>query len=125
MQSVHIRMNSSLSPPLKKILGPPMYHHYAFFLTAMGVRGGGRQSPGLKNFRASSVFRASASCSKILNDKTYFNTVKHFRANLFFRANTSCSKILNHRCSSRQIFWGAKDFCPNFSKLARKKLQGK
>jgi len=24
MQSVHIRMNSSLSPPLKKILDPPM-----------------------------------------------------------------------------------------------------
>jgi len=26
MQSVHIRMNSSLSPPLKKILDPPMLH---------------------------------------------------------------------------------------------------
>jgi len=24
MQAVHIRMNSSLSPPLKKILDPPM-----------------------------------------------------------------------------------------------------
>jgi len=25
-----------------------------------------------------------------------------------------------HRCRSRQIFGGAKDFCPNFPKLARK-----
>jgi len=26
-----------------------------------------------------------------------------------------------HRCRSRQIFWGAKDFCPNFPWLAQKK----
>jgi len=25
-----------------------------------------------------------------------------------------------HRCRSKQIFGGAKDFCPNFSKLAQK-----
>ena len=25
-----------------------------------------------------------------------------------------------HRCRNRQIFWGAKDFCPNLPKLARK-----
>jgi len=31
---------------------------------------------GLKHFRANSVFRASASCSKILNDKKCFNSVK-------------------------------------------------
>jgi len=31
-------------------------------------------------------------------------------------ANNKC----NHRCRSRQIFGGAKDFCPNFLKLARK-----
>ena len=31
-----------------------------------------------------------------------------------------CSSLLCHRCSSRQIFWGAKDICPNFPKLARK-----
>jgi len=43
----------------------------------------------LKNFRANFVFRASAGCSKILNDKKYFNTVKHFGA------SASCSKILN------------------------------
>jgi len=30
-----------------------------------------------------------------------------------------------HRCRSRQLFGGAKDFCPNFPKLARKILQRK
>jgi len=49
----------------------------------------------LKIFRANSVFRASASCSKTLNDKKYFNTVKNPMATLFFRASASCSKILN------------------------------
>jgi len=44
-------------------------------------------------FRATLFFRASASCSKILNYKKYFNTVKNSRATLFFRANTSCSKL--------------------------------
>jgi len=88
----------------------------------IGVRGGGRgdgRFPGLKYFRASAscskilndkkyifstvknsratlFFKASASCSKILNDKKYiFNTVKNSRATLFFRASASCSKILN------------------------------
>jgi len=36
-------------------------------------------------------FRASASCSKILNVKSLFNTVKNFRA------CASCSKILNDK----------------------------
>jgi len=49
--------------------------------------GGGRPLV-FKIFRANSVFRASASCSKILNDKKYFTTVKNFRATLFFRANS-------------------------------------
>jgi len=41
-------------------------------------------------------FRASASCSKILNDKKYiFSTVKNLRYTLFFRASASCSKILH------------------------------
>ena len=60
---------------------------------SIGVRGGDRVAavpPGLKNFRA------SASCSKILNDKIYFNTVRNSRATLFFRASGSCSKILNN-----------------------------
>jgi len=60
------------------------------------VGGAAAPPPGLKNFRANSVFRASASCSNILNDKKYmFNTVKNSRATLFFRASASCSKIVN------------------------------
>ena len=83
----------------------------------------GAAAPQLEKFRANSVFRASSSSSKILNDKKYFNTLKNFRANLvfqgkrrlfkiqngkkyifnavnsgytlFFRASKSCSKILN------------------------------
>jgi len=40
-------------------------------------------------------FRASASCSKILNDKKYiFNAVSSGQL-VFFRASASCSKILN------------------------------
>jgi len=38
-------------------------------------------------------FRESTSCSKILNLKTIFNTVKIFRANSVFRASASCSKF--------------------------------
>ena len=50
----------------------------------------------MKNSRATLFFRASASCSKILNDKKYiFNTVKNSRVTLFFRASASRSKILN------------------------------
>jgi len=57
--------------------------------TVIGVRGGGRGAasiPVLKYFRANSVFRASASCSKILNGKKYciFNTVEYYRANSVF-----------------------------------------
>ena len=43
------------------------------------------------------LFRASASCSKLLNVKSIFNTVKKFRATLFFRASASCSKTLNYK----------------------------
>jgi len=58
-------------------------------------RGGGRR-PVLKNFRANSVFRASASCSKILNDKKYIQ-YREFRANAVLRARASCSKTLNDK----------------------------
>jgi len=65
-------------------------------LAAHRRRGGRPQN--LKNVRANSVFKASASCSNILNDKKYiFNTVKNSRAILFFRASASCSKILNNK----------------------------
>jgi len=49
--------------------------------------GGAAALPGLKNFRASTI------CSKIPNDKRYFNTVKNSRATVF-KASASCSKIL-------------------------------
>jgi len=58
----------------------------------LGVGEGCRPPPlVLKIFRANSVFRASASCSKILIDKKYFSTVKIFWAFLFFMASVSCS----------------------------------
>jgi len=64
--------------------------------TRQGVGEGAAALPGLKNFRA------TASCSKILNNKIYFSTVKNSRATLFFRASASCSKILNDKktCSN-------------------------
>jgi len=55
-------------------------------------RGWWWQPPGLKTFRANSVFRASASCSKFLNDKNYFNTVKNFRANFVFQGKSKLLK---------------------------------
>jgi len=69
-----------------------------YFVIVTGVRGGGAgggRPTGLKNFRANSVFRTSASCWKTLNDKKYFNTVKNTMTTLFFRASESCSKMLN------------------------------
>jgi len=60
----------------------------------IGVQGGGSGGAaaptGLKIFRANSVFRATASSSKILNHKIYFSTVKISRATLFFSASASC-----------------------------------
>jgi len=53
--------------------------------------------PGLKIFKVNSVFRATASSSKILNHKINFSTVKNSRATLFFSASASCSKILNKK----------------------------
>jgi len=39
--------------------------------------------------------------------KKYFNTVKYSRATLFFRASASCSKILNAKSilNTVKIFW--------------------
>ena len=47
----------------------------------------------VKNFMTNSVLMANASSSKILKDKKYFNAVKNFRETLFFRACASCSKF--------------------------------
>jgi len=49
----------------------------------------------LKNFKANSVFRASASCTKILNNKKYIFIATNSEHPLFFRASASYSKILN------------------------------
>jgi len=86
----------------------------------IGVRFGGErgQTPCLKNVRANSVFRTSASCSKKLNDKKYFNTVKNFRATLFFRASASCSNILN----VKSIFNTVKIFRANSVFQGKRKL---
>ena len=59
--------------------------------------GGGLPPPWLENFRANSVFRASTSCSKVLKDKKYFNTVKSFRATLFFRARQFFKNLNNKK----------------------------
>ena len=61
-----------------------------------GVRGRGAAAPWLEKFRANSVFRASASCSKILKHKKYFNAVKNFRANSIFQGKRRLFKILNN-----------------------------
>jgi len=58
---------------------------------------GGRPPPPLEKIRANSVFRTSSSCSKILKDKKYFNTVKNFRANFVFQGKRRLFKILNDK----------------------------
>jgi len=61
-------------------------------------RGAGRATaPRLEKFRANSVFRAISSCSKILKDKQYFNTVKNFKANSVFQGKRRLFKILNDK----------------------------
>ena len=76
------------------------------WVTTIGVRGGGSGGatalPGLKNFRENSVFRATTSCSKILNDKKYFSTVKNSRAPSVFQGkrkllkNPECKKHIQY-----------------------------
>jgi len=54
-------------------------------------RGSGRAAapPGLKKFQG------NRKLLKILHNEIYFSTVKNSKATLFFRASASCSKILN------------------------------
>jgi len=61
------------------------------------MRRGSAAPPVLKIFRANSVFRASASCSKILKDKKICIQYSEFRANSVFRASARRSKILNDK----------------------------
>jgi len=70
---------------------PSLPHSHTVAYEAGGR--GGRPPLRLEKFRANFVFRASSSCSKILKDKKYFNTVKNFRANSVFRASAGCSKF--------------------------------
>jgi len=49
----------------------------------------------VKIFSENSVFRASASSSKTLKDKKYFNAVKIFRANSVFQDKRKLFKIMN------------------------------
>ena len=68
---------------------------FPWIVATSGVRGGGSAAPppGLKKIRANSVFRASASCSKVLNNKKYFIAVKNSGKTLCSRAIASCSKF--------------------------------
>jgi len=59
--------------------------------------GGRAATPRIEKFRANSVYRTSSSCSKILKDKKYFNTVKIFRANYVFQGKRRLFKTLNDK----------------------------
>jgi len=59
--------------------------------TRRGVGGDGC-TPGLKNIRANSFFRASASCSKILNDKKYIQYSEKFKGNSVFQGKGTLLK---------------------------------
>jgi len=61
---------------------------------------------------------ASASCSKILNDKKYIQYSEKFQDTLFFRASASCSKILN----VKSIFNTVKNFRANSVFQGKRKL---
>ena len=50
-----------------------------------GDSGGAAAPPGLKHFRANSVFRASVSCSKILDDKKIFQHSEKFHGDSVFQ----------------------------------------
>jgi len=63
-------------------------------LAPSGVQGG---RAGVDKLRANSVFRASSSCSTILKDKKYFNTVKIFKAVSVFQGKRRLFKILNDK----------------------------
>jgi len=63
-------------------------------LVTIGVGGGESAAPpGLKIFRANFVLQGKRKFLK----NSIFNTVKKSRVTLFFRASASCSKILNNK----------------------------
>ena len=67
-------------------------HGHAHRRTRRGA--GGRQLPGLKIFRANYVFRASASCSKIVNDE-----------NISIQWKFSGQTLFQGKCKVAQNFW--------------------
>jgi len=79
----------------------------------------------VKNFKPTLFFKASASCSKILNGKKYiFNTVNSAHT-LFFKARESCSKILNVKLCSIQRKFSGQTLCFRASANCSKILNGK
>jgi len=57
-------------------------------------------------------FRASTSCSKVLKDKIYFNTVKSFRATLFFRARKLFKNLNNKKSVTGSQGRQGREFLP-------------
>jgi len=68
---------------------------YAFYPVA--YEAGGKPPPGLKNSGQILFSGASKSCSKILKDKKYLNTVKNSRADSDFQGKRRLFKILNDK----------------------------
>ena len=61
----------------------------------------------MKTSRATLVFRASASCSKILNVKDIFNTVENFRATLFFQDKRKLLKNRDIHLGAIRVIWAS------------------
>jgi len=59
------------------------------YIITIGVQVGGVAAPpGLKNLGTNSVFRASAGCSKILDDKKIFQCSEKFQGNSVFQGKS-------------------------------------
>jgi len=81
-------------------------------------------------------FRASASCSKILKDKKYYNAVKIVRVNSVFQGKRKLFEILNNKKyifntvnSGHTVFQGKRKLLKNPERLkifqCSEKFQGK
>jgi len=67
-------------------------------------------------------FRASTSCSKLLKDKKYFNTVKSFRATLFFRASKLFKNLHDKKSVTDRQAWKEMNSSPTKSWNVQNKL---
>ena len=67
-----------------------------WFRVHIGVRGegsgGGSRPLGFEKFQRNSVFRANASCSKILDDKKIFQYSEKFQGNSVFQGKRKLLK---------------------------------